>query len=219
MVPILDSPQALYTAMAMTTAAGKPLLITVAPNGTRREKGEHASLPLAAREIGFTAAACRDAGAGMIHLHVRDELGAHSLAPHLYRVALREIRHLAGTELFVQVTTESCCVRCFAADGGAAQPECGSGLVCPQRVLRGRRRGRHRGRILRVDHRTRRGLGASASSAVPNSRSPSARLRWMAMSASASRTIWWRPMAVPWLPMRPAWHRSRRWPRSRAVRS
>lgn len=91
----------------MSTVAGKPLLITVAPNGARLNKGEHAALPLTAREIGFTAAACRDAGAGMIHLHVRDELGAHSLSPHLFRVALREIRHLAGTELLVQVTTES----------------------------------------------------------------------------------------------------------------
>jgi uncharacterized protein (DUF849 family) len=91
----------------MSTVTGKPLLITVAPNGARREKSEHAGVPIAAREIGFTAAACRDAGAGMIHVHVRDELGAHSLAPNLYRQALREIQHLAGTDLLVQVTTES----------------------------------------------------------------------------------------------------------------
>ena len=85
----------------------RPLLISVAPNGPRRGKQDHEDLPLTAAEIGRVAAACREAGAGMIHLHVRDGAGAHSLSPQLYRVAQREVRHLAGSSLVVQVTAES----------------------------------------------------------------------------------------------------------------
>ena len=85
-----------------------PLLITVAPNGARRGKDDHEALPLTAKEIALTAARCHLAGAGMLHLHVRDEKGAHSLAPALYRDALREVHKMAGGKLLVQVTTESC---------------------------------------------------------------------------------------------------------------
>jgi 3-keto-5-aminohexanoate cleavage enzyme len=85
-----------------------PLLITVAPNGARRGKADHEALPLTAKEIAVTAARCRLAGAGMLHLHVRDESGEHSLAPAHYREALREIRKVAGRDLLVQITTEAC---------------------------------------------------------------------------------------------------------------
>ena len=84
------------------------LLITVAPNGARRGKSEHDNLPITAKEIAITSAHCRQAGAGMVHLHVRDENGAHSLSPVDFREALREIGKVAGKELLVQVTTESC---------------------------------------------------------------------------------------------------------------
>ena len=89
------------------TESPAPLLITVAPNGARRGKTDHEALPLTAGEIALTAARCRLAGAAMIHLHVRDEDEAHSLAPEHYRAAQREIRRLAGKDLLVQVTTES----------------------------------------------------------------------------------------------------------------
>lgn len=91
----------------MSLLADQPLLICVAPTGPRRDKGDHRGLPLTAREIGHAAGACRGAGASMIHLHVRDETGAHSLSPQLYRAALKEIRHLAGTEFIVQATCEA----------------------------------------------------------------------------------------------------------------
>lgn len=85
----------------------RPVLISVAPNGPRRGKQDHEGLPLTAAETGRVAAACREAGAGMIHLHVRDGSGAHSLSPQRIREAQREVRHLAGSSLVVQVAAES----------------------------------------------------------------------------------------------------------------
>ena len=91
----------------MSTSA-KPLLIGVAPNGARRDKSDHEAIPLTALEVANTAARCRLAGAGLLHLHVRDELGAHSLSAPLYREAMRQVRRMAGAQLLVQITTEAC---------------------------------------------------------------------------------------------------------------
>ncbi|MEP7311132.1 MAG: 3-keto-5-aminohexanoate cleavage protein [Pseudomonadota bacterium] len=86
----------------------EPLLITVAPNGARRGKADHAELPLTAEETAQVAAACRRAGAGMIHLHVRDERGGHSLDAAHYKAAMAAIDAAVGGQMLVQVTTESC---------------------------------------------------------------------------------------------------------------
>lgn len=85
-----------------------PLLITVAPNGARRGKADHPGLPLTAAEIARVAADCHRAGAGMIHLHVRDERGGHSLAEAHYRAAIEATARAAGEDLLIQITTESC---------------------------------------------------------------------------------------------------------------
>lgn len=50
---------------------------------------------------------CADAGAAMIHLHVRDKNGKHSLEPADYRPAIREIRQAVGDAMLIQVTSES----------------------------------------------------------------------------------------------------------------
>lgn len=84
-----------------------PLIITVAPNGARRGKTDHPAIPLTPVEIGIEAARCRDAGAAMIHLHVRDTHGRHSLDPDLYRAAIAAIRKEAGSALIIQATTEA----------------------------------------------------------------------------------------------------------------
>lgn len=85
----------------------RPVIVTVAPNGARRGKGDHPALPLTSDEIGREAARCREAGAAMIHLHVRDADGRHSLDPDLYRAATAAVRRQAGDDLIVQVTTEA----------------------------------------------------------------------------------------------------------------
>lgn len=84
-----------------------PVLLAVAPNGARRLKADHPAIPLTATELGREAARCRVAGAAMIHLHVRDRDGGHSLDVELYRQAIAEVRREAGTELLIQATTEA----------------------------------------------------------------------------------------------------------------
>ena len=64
----------------MTIGAGAvPLILAVAPNGARKTKADHPALPMQADEIGRAAAACRAAGAVMVHLHVRTSQGTHTL--------------------------------------------------------------------------------------------------------------------------------------------
>lgn len=81
-----------------------PVFITVAPNGARRLKGDHAAIPLSIDEIAAEAAVCRAAGASILHLHVRERAGGHSLDPGLYREAIAAVR--ASCDIVVQPTTE-----------------------------------------------------------------------------------------------------------------
>lgn len=80
--------------------------IMVAPNGARRTKADHPRLPISAEEIATTAAACFAAGAGAIHLHVRDTGGRHVLDAGRYRQVIGLI-NMAVPEMMVQVTTEA----------------------------------------------------------------------------------------------------------------
>jgi uncharacterized protein (DUF849 family) len=84
-----------------------PFVIAVAPNGARKTKADHPALPMTADEIAREAAACRAAGAAMIHLHVRDKNGKHLLDAEAYRAATAAIRRAAGADFVVQITTES----------------------------------------------------------------------------------------------------------------
>ena len=82
-------------------------LIAVAPNGGRRTRADHPAIPVTAAETARTAAACREAGAAMIHIHVRDENQRHSLDVDLYRDAIAAVRREAGPDMVIQATTES----------------------------------------------------------------------------------------------------------------
>lgn len=86
---------------------GQPLIVTVAPNGARRTRADHPRLPITPAELAAAAAACREAGAAMIHLHVRDGDGRHTLDVGAYRSAISAIREAVGTRMIIQVTTEA----------------------------------------------------------------------------------------------------------------
>jgi uncharacterized protein (DUF849 family) len=88
-------------------ADARPVLISVAPNGARRSKVDHQEIPLSPAELGRVARECRDAGAGLIHLHVRDSKGSHTLAPEHYRPAIESVQDAVGTTMIVQITTEA----------------------------------------------------------------------------------------------------------------
>ena len=86
---------------------GRPLILAVAPNGARKLKADHPAIPLTPAELGREAAACREAGAAMIHLHVRDAKGGHTLDAQTYRDATAAIRREAGADMIVQATSEA----------------------------------------------------------------------------------------------------------------
>ena len=81
--------------------------MTVAPNGGRKTKADHPALPLSADELARTAAECLERGASMIHLHVRDKDGGHSLDPEAYRSVIARICEEVGDRLVLQITSES----------------------------------------------------------------------------------------------------------------
>ncbi len=86
----------------------KPFIIMCAPNGARRSQDDHARLPITAAELADCAGDILDAGASMIHVHVRDDAGVHSLDVDRYRNAIGAIRERVNRGLVIQVTTEAC---------------------------------------------------------------------------------------------------------------
>lgn len=84
-----------------------PLIIGVAPNGAHKTKADHPALPMTASELAATATACRDAGAAMIHLHVRDAAGRHTLDADRCKTAIDAVRAAVGDALVVQATSEA----------------------------------------------------------------------------------------------------------------
>lgn len=84
-----------------------PIVMAVAPNGGRRTKQDHPALPLTAAELARAAAACGEAGAAMVHLHVRDAAGRHLLEAAAYQAALAAVRAAVGDRVFLQISSES----------------------------------------------------------------------------------------------------------------
>lgn len=84
-----------------------PLLITVAPNGAYKQRPDHPALPITSSELGQTAKLCLDAGAAMIHMHIRDAQGRHSLDVQGYRDAQQAVKAAVGDDMIIQVTSEA----------------------------------------------------------------------------------------------------------------
>lgn len=81
--------------------------IAVAPNGGRKVKADHPAVPLTPRELADTAVRCLDAGASMIHAHVRAADGRHLLDADAYIAAIAAIRGAVGDRLVIQITSEA----------------------------------------------------------------------------------------------------------------
>lgn len=84
-----------------------PLIITIAPNGAYKQLKDHAQVPLTADRLAQTAKSCLDAGASMLHLHIRDAQGGHSLDLQGYRDATAAVRAAVGQEMVLQITSEA----------------------------------------------------------------------------------------------------------------
>ena len=83
------------------------VIIMSAPNGARRGHADHPALPMTAEESARDAIALRDAGVSILHLHVRDDDGNHSLDVEHYRQAIAAVEKSVGDELLIQATTEA----------------------------------------------------------------------------------------------------------------
>lgn len=84
-------------------SAMPPMLITAALVGAETTRAQTRYLPITAEEIGIEAAKCREAGAAMVHLHVRNADGSPSQDTELFRAAIREVRKRC--DILVQVST------------------------------------------------------------------------------------------------------------------
>ena len=93
--------------MTTTLPNVDPLIVTVAPNGAYKQPSDHRALPITSETLAATAKACRDAGAAMLHMHIREPDGRHSLDAEGYREALQVVRRAVGDDMVLQVTSEA----------------------------------------------------------------------------------------------------------------
>ncbi|MDD9858630.1 MAG: 3-keto-5-aminohexanoate cleavage protein [Gammaproteobacteria bacterium] len=91
------------------------MLVASAPNGAYKTRRDHAAIPLTAGQLADTAAQVLQAGARMLHLHVRDSSGRHTLDDHAYGAAIAAIRARVGGQLLIQCTSEAAGI--YAAAG------------------------------------------------------------------------------------------------------
>jgi uncharacterized protein (DUF849 family) len=78
-------------------------LITVAPTGAESSKADVPGLPVTLDELVSTARACEAAGAGLVHVHLRDGDGRPTLDLAALRDTVRALRE--STTLVVQLST------------------------------------------------------------------------------------------------------------------
>lgn len=87
----------------IVTPPESPLIITAAIVGAEVTREHTPHLPITAAELADEAAKCRDAGASVIHLHVRNADGSPSQSAELFGEAITRIRE--KTDVVVQVST------------------------------------------------------------------------------------------------------------------
>jgi 3-keto-5-aminohexanoate cleavage enzyme len=86
-----------------TTVSTQGTLITVAPTGAELEKGAVPALPVTLDELVSTAIQCQEAGAAVIHVHIRDDEAKPTLDLGRLTDTVRRLRQ--ATDLVVQLST------------------------------------------------------------------------------------------------------------------
>lgn len=84
----------------------RPIIIMAAPNGARKVKTDHPAIPVSIGETISVARECYDAGASILHAHVRDNDGKHILDVERYRTLLNGLRQEVP-RMLIQITTEA----------------------------------------------------------------------------------------------------------------
>lgn len=85
----------------------QPIIISVAPNGARKTKQDHSNIPLTAAEIAKEARLCLETGAALLHLHIRDANGNHTLDSSIYQEVIAAVKKEVGHKLVIQATSEA----------------------------------------------------------------------------------------------------------------
>jgi uncharacterized protein (DUF849 family) len=86
-----------------TGRPGQATLITVAPTGAESEKSAVPALPVTLDELVTTAIQCREAGAAVIHVHIRDAEAKPTLDLGRLKDTVHALRE--ATDLVVQLST------------------------------------------------------------------------------------------------------------------
>ncbi len=100
---------------------GQPAIITAAICGAETTRAQTPYLPITPRELGEEAARCCEAGASVIHLHVRRPDGSPTQDRALFAEAIAEIR--SRCDVIVQTSTGGAVG--MSADERAQPLECG----------------------------------------------------------------------------------------------
>ncbi len=87
----------------IVTPPSNELILTAAIVGAETTRQQTPHLPITARELADEAARCRDEGASVIHLHVRNPDGTPSQSRELFAEAIAAIR--AKTDVVIQTST------------------------------------------------------------------------------------------------------------------
>lgn len=82
--------------------SNRPIVIVAAVNGGYKQSTAQTRVPLTPEEIADAAAACREAGASVLHFHARDENGITTGDPEVFRKVLRLIRE--RSDILIQTT-------------------------------------------------------------------------------------------------------------------
>src|SRR6266568_7599053 len=85
------------------TISMQPVMITAAMVGAEVTKAQQPYLPITPQEIISAAVECCEAGAAIIHIHVRDAEGNATQDAHLFREVVKGIR--ARCDVITQVST------------------------------------------------------------------------------------------------------------------
>jgi len=87
--------------------ASDRIMVMSAPSGARRTGADHPAIPVTAGQLADCAQSLLDVSAAVLHLHVRDRDGRHSLGAGLYREAIAAIHARVGDQVLIQATTEA----------------------------------------------------------------------------------------------------------------
>ncbi|MDD3869109.1 MAG: 3-keto-5-aminohexanoate cleavage protein, partial [Candidatus Cloacimonetes bacterium] len=82
----------------------EPLILTAAITGAETTRSDQPNLPITPEEQAKEAKACFEAGARVIHLHIREDDGSPSQRLERFQEAISAIRK-AVPEIIIQIST------------------------------------------------------------------------------------------------------------------